>query len=59
MSLDNIPLVLCGDLNSDPKSSAIHYLMNKEYTLTKDRTDSKTGLSAYKTRNGRNLFKKV
>ena len=50
---------MCGDFNSKPDSSVIHNIMNKPYLLTESRTNSETGVKAYRTEEGQRLFKLV
>ena len=59
LSLNTVPLVMCGDLNSKPDSSPVHYLMNKKYLMTDERTDSKTGILAYRDQSGISKFQAV
>lgn len=32
--VENAPVIICGDFNSDPSSSVFHFMNNMEYTLT-------------------------
>ena len=46
----NTPLLLCGDLNSEPDSSLLHLIYDKKYLLSpaSGRTDPKKGHPCYK-----------
>ena len=50
---------MCGDFNSKPDGSVIHNIMNKAYLLTESRTNSETGVKAYRTEEGQRLLKLV
>ena len=51
LSLDTVPLVMCGDFNSDPKASSVHMILNKDYRITENsgRNHYRTGVKAYRT----------
>ena len=57
LTLDKVPLVICGDFNADPTTSSIHMMMNKEYKITESsgRAHYRTGIKAYRTGGGNNI----
>lgn len=57
LSLDTVPLIICGDFNAEPQTSSIHMMLNKEYSITENsgRAHYRTGVPAYRTPGGSNI----
>ena len=50
---------MCGDFNSKPDSSPIHYVMNKQYSISDERKDLKAGVLSYRDSGGIEKFQAV
>jgi mRNA deadenylase 3'-5' endonuclease subunit Ccr4 len=57
ISLETVPLVICGDFNSTPQASTIHMMLNKDYKIsdTNGRAHYRTGVKAYRSSDGKNI----
>ena len=47
IDLDEVPMLICGDLNSSPNDSAVQHLMGVEYRITPKMMSPDTGHPAY------------
>jgi len=51
--MNDVPVILCGDLNSRPKDSSIHLIMNKPFSIERytGRLDPHQGFLTYNSEN--------